>query len=181
MVVITAMHEIAHTVGIGTSNLYKNLIVNGIYTGTAATLKLKEVTGDPDAVLHGDAQHFWPYGLNYASEVESANDLIIHCKIVDAMQRDFYPTSVSMPEPYVDKTNPVSFHINSDNSFSWFTPYPMQTGLEIFSLSGKKMAGFDLNSPGEKMIKLDTRSLPHGQYICRFKADKFLLNRALVK
>ena len=54
-----------------------------------ATQVLRELTGDPGAELHGDAQHFWPYGLNYTSEVTSNEDLIRHCVIVDAMQEDF--------------------------------------------------------------------------------------------
>ena len=51
--------------------------------------KLRELTGDPSAELHGDTQHFWPYGLNYTTEVSSDEDLIRHCLIVDAMQADF--------------------------------------------------------------------------------------------
>jgi hypothetical protein len=90
MVVLTALHEMAHTVGIGTTNEYRNLIVNGVFTGAKATAMLKEVTGDPTAVLKGDSQHFWPYGLNYASEFNSTDDYIFHCKIVDAMYQDMF-------------------------------------------------------------------------------------------
>lgn len=90
MVVHTAMHEIAHTLGIGTTSEYRNLMQNGIFTGTKATAMLKEVTNNRDTVLKGDNQHFWPYGLNYASEVKSSQDLIDHCKIVDAMCKDMF-------------------------------------------------------------------------------------------
>jgi hypothetical protein len=85
---ITAMHEIGHTAGVGGPR-YQPLIQAGIYTGENATAKLRELTHDPSAELHGDAQHFWPYGLNYTSEVTSDEDLIRHCLIVDAMQADF--------------------------------------------------------------------------------------------
>ncbi len=85
---ITAMHEIAHTVGVGTSGNWRNLVVNGVYTGSNATAVLREVTGDPNAVLKGDSTHFWPYGLNYTSEVKSEADLINHCKIVEAMKKE---------------------------------------------------------------------------------------------
>jgi hypothetical protein len=85
---ITAMHEIGHTAGVGGPR-YQPLIQAGIYTGENATAKLRELTDDAAAELHGDAQHFWPYGLNYTSEVSSDEDLIRHCLIVDAMQADF--------------------------------------------------------------------------------------------
>jgi len=85
---ITAMHEIGHVAGVGGPR-FGPLIVGGIYTGPSATAVLRELTTDPTAELHGDTQHFWPYGLNYTSEVSSDEDLIRHCLIVDAMQADF--------------------------------------------------------------------------------------------
>jgi len=85
---ITAMHEISHTVGVGTSSKWGSLIQNGIYTGSNATRVLREITGDNSAEIHGDSQHFWPYGLNYTSEVKSEQDVITHCKIVNAMKVD---------------------------------------------------------------------------------------------
>ncbi len=88
MVTATAMHEIAHTVGVGTSSKWKTLIVNGVYQGSNATAELGKITGKSDSVLKGDTQHFWPYGLNYASEVKSEADLINHCRIVEAMKKD---------------------------------------------------------------------------------------------
>lgn len=85
---ITAMHEIAHTVGVGTSGKWSSLIVNGVYTGPNATAAIRAITGDNNAVIKGDRTHFWPYGLNYTSEVKSDQDLINHCIIVDAMKKD---------------------------------------------------------------------------------------------
>jgi len=85
MHVCTAMHEMAHYMGSGTTSKWQSLTVNGIYVGTAATAKLKSLTGE---VLKGDDMHFWPYGLNYLSEVKSANDYIYHAKIVEAMRTD---------------------------------------------------------------------------------------------
>jgi hypothetical protein len=85
---ITAMHEVGHTAGVGGPR-FQPLIQAGVYTGARATLLLRELTGDPSAELHGDTQHFWPYGLNFTSEVSSDEDLIRHCLIVDAVQADF--------------------------------------------------------------------------------------------
>lgn len=90
MVVCTAMHETAHTLGMGTTQEYKAMMVNGVFQGAKAQALLKELTGDASAELHGDSQHFWPYGLNYASEVKSEKDLIFNAKIVNAMYQDIF-------------------------------------------------------------------------------------------
>ena len=85
---ITAMHEMAHCVGIGTTSQWQSMISGGMFTGSNATNQLREITGIPDDQLHGDSQHFWPYGLNYVSEVTGEQDLINHCKIVSAILLD---------------------------------------------------------------------------------------------
>jgi hypothetical protein len=84
---ITAMHEISHSVGIGGAQ-FGPLVVSGIFTGKNATAELVSITGNPQDTVHGDKQHFWPYGLNYTSEVKSTDDLIDHCKLVVAIRKD---------------------------------------------------------------------------------------------
>jgi len=95
MEVSTAMHEIAHTVGVGTTSEYAAYMVSGIFTGQNSTATLRSITGDTAALLHGDAMHIWPYGLNYASEVSSAADLINHCKIIESLYKDLFHESVA--------------------------------------------------------------------------------------
>ena len=85
---ITAMHEIAHTVGVGTAPKWASLVVDGIFTGTHATAELRTITGNATDELNADTQHFWPYGLNYTSEVKSEADVIDHCLIVSAIRLD---------------------------------------------------------------------------------------------
>ncbi|HEX9998834.1 MAG TPA: hypothetical protein VGB74_00120 [Actinoplanes sp.] len=85
---VTAMHEIAHTLGVGTVAAWAAHLSGGVWTGAAATAKVAELTGNQTVEIHGDAQHFWPYGLNYESEVTSENDLVIHCQVVLALRRD---------------------------------------------------------------------------------------------
>lgn len=85
---VTAMHEIAHTVGVGTVSQWASHVVNGIFDGAQATAKLRELTGIADDQVHADSQHFWPYGLNYTSEVKSEADVINHCYIVVAIRAD---------------------------------------------------------------------------------------------
>jgi hypothetical protein len=85
---ITAMHEIAHTVGCGTASNWSSMVSGGDFTGSNATAALRAITGVATDVLHADTQHFWPYGLNYTSEVKSEADVIDHCKIVVAIRKD---------------------------------------------------------------------------------------------
>ncbi|WP_437477059.1 hypothetical protein WME75_27525 [Sorangium sp. So ce1014] len=84
---ITAMHEIGHTLGVGSFE-FVALVRDGIFTGEAATSQLRAITGNESDVVHADSQHFWPYGLNYTSEVKTADDLVNHCKIVAAIRED---------------------------------------------------------------------------------------------
>ncbi|MBN1697262.1 MAG: dockerin type I repeat-containing protein [Spirochaetales bacterium] len=85
---ITAMHEMSHCAGVGTHSRWRSLVVDGIFTGTNATNQLRAITGNPEDVLHADTQHFWPYGLNYTSEVTGEEDLINHCRMVVAIRKD---------------------------------------------------------------------------------------------
>ena len=85
---VTAQHEIAHTLGVGTYSNWSSFVVNGNWTGAKATAALRSVTGDSTAVLHGDTQHFWPYGLNQDSEATSADDFVANCTIVAALRAD---------------------------------------------------------------------------------------------
>jgi len=81
-----AIHEIAHTLGIGTGEKWMDNIKEGKWTGKYAIAQLQEFDGK-DAVLHADRQHFWPYGLNQDSESSKENDLR-HIKMVQAMRKD---------------------------------------------------------------------------------------------
>lgn len=81
-----ALHEISHTLGIGThSNWHKN-IKDGVWIGKNATALVKEFDGK-DAVIHADRMHFWPYGLNFDNESNETND-VRHVRMVEAMRKD---------------------------------------------------------------------------------------------
>jgi hypothetical protein len=82
----TALHEIAHTMGVGTCEQWQRFARDGKWTGTYAIEQLKEIDG-PDAVLHCDHQHFWPYGLNYDQEGGEEN-FKHHVKMVIALRAD---------------------------------------------------------------------------------------------
>jgi hypothetical protein len=88
MVLPTAMHEIAHVAGIGYYTFGQMRDSNGIWTGAIANAVLASIPNPRDTQLHADNMHFWPYGLNYASEYENEDDLINHCKLVQAIRQD---------------------------------------------------------------------------------------------
>ncbi|RYD36147.1 MAG: hypothetical protein EOP85_18470 [Verrucomicrobiaceae bacterium] len=81
-----AIHEIAHTLGIGTHENWGKNIKDGKWIGKHGVAQIKEFDGE-DAVLHADRMHFWPYGLNQDHESSKENDLR-HVKMVEAMRKD---------------------------------------------------------------------------------------------
>src|SRR5260221_7848599 len=85
---VTAMHEIAHTVGIGQASNLGTFSLSSTFTGMNARAELRAITGNMMDVLHCDSQHFWPYGLNYVTEAHSTEDLVDHCRIVTAIRKD---------------------------------------------------------------------------------------------
>lgn len=82
----TALHEIAHTIGVGTSSRWSSLGGSGTWRGAQATALVKQFDGSA-ATLSTGGGHFWPYGLNYENEFSNtaANR---HVQIVAAMVRD---------------------------------------------------------------------------------------------
>ncbi|TRO59447.1 hypothetical protein [Streptomyces sp. IB201691-2A2] len=82
----TALHEIAHTIGVGTSSGWSSIGGSGTWRGAQATALVKQFDGS-GATLSTGGGHFWPYGLNYDNEFSNtaANR---HVQIVAAMIRD---------------------------------------------------------------------------------------------
>jgi len=59
-----------------------------IWSGANATAEMRAIKGNDTAVVYGDNQHFWDYGLNYASEYVTEFDLLAHCRMVVALRKD---------------------------------------------------------------------------------------------
>ncbi len=184
MVTGTAMHEIAHTVGVGTTNQWNNLMKNGIYTGTNGTNKLREITMDPKAVINGDSkapfQHFWPYGLNYASEVKTKDDLINHCLIVNAMQKDLFPTPIFAEAPLSPQAGTgFSISLNQGNTVAFSIPSPGSVVFNVFTPSGKKVFGIaQEKNAGSHLIGFGSQNLPRGFYVYKFQAGRHVESRS---
>jgi len=85
---VTAMHEVSHTVGVGTASKWSSMISNGQFTGANAKAEVGVHFSDAGGLVHADTQHFWPGGLNYESEGKKESDLIAHCRMVVAIRKD---------------------------------------------------------------------------------------------
>lgn len=94
----TAVHEIAHTLGVGTHWRWRELVKDGKWTGARAIAQLREFDG-PEAILHADRQHFWPYGLNYDRELKSEEDYRRHVMMVQALREDMGLDEPRVVEP----------------------------------------------------------------------------------
>ncbi len=90
MVVPTAMHEMGHTMGIGTTQEYWDVCKDGVFRNDKVQAKLRELDNDPTKELHCDRQHIWPYGLNQASEAKSEKDLINHVILVETIYQQLF-------------------------------------------------------------------------------------------
>lgn len=82
----TALHEIAHTIGVGTSSGWSRLGGSGTWTGARATALVRQYDGSSAKISTGGG-HFWPYGLNYENEF-SGTAADRHVRIVAAMVND---------------------------------------------------------------------------------------------
>ena len=90
----TAMHEMAHTVGVGTHAKYWELMYAGTWHGTRANEILQMMTNTPTAVVKGDNTHFWPYGVNGAQEDDGSDFLyMMNALIVQGMKSDGMPSN----------------------------------------------------------------------------------------
>ncbi|KAK4623673.1 hypothetical protein CLAFUW4_06303 [Fulvia fulva] len=80
----TALHETAHTLGVGTTKAWAELCPKLAFPKARA--KLEEYDGE-GAELHCDRQPFWPYGLNNDDEFSEV-DAGRHVQMVAALMAD---------------------------------------------------------------------------------------------
>lgn len=90
----TAMHEMAHSVGIGTHGKYWELMTEGTWDGKRTPEILDVMSEGKDTVLYGDNMHIWPFGINGANE-DSGDPMLytIHALVIQGMKSDGLPSS----------------------------------------------------------------------------------------
>ena len=84
----TAIHEMAHYFGSGTTTKWKSLMVGGLWQGTSGKALCNELSGGP---LKGDNNsnpvHYWPYGINQKEEITNLGSLAAQDKgMIDAVK-----------------------------------------------------------------------------------------------
>ncbi|EGG05359.1 uncharacterized protein MELLADRAFT_64159 [Melampsora larici-populina 98AG31] len=79
-----ALHEIAHTLGVGFRAFNERCENKTWYNATSV---LRQLSKDPQAEITCGGQHFWPYGMNYEKEFSEEN-ADIHCQIIQEMIYD---------------------------------------------------------------------------------------------
>lgn len=80
----TALHEIAHTLGVGQTNGFTQNCESNNWPEATALLESFDGAG---ATFSCGGGHFWPYGLNYEDEM-SDTDADRHVQIINAMLAD---------------------------------------------------------------------------------------------
>lgn len=81
-----ALHEISHTLGVGTYWNWSPKVTAGKWTGARALARVKLYDGTA-ATIGADTAHFWPYGLNFDSE-DGTTNRIRHIRVVSALRWD---------------------------------------------------------------------------------------------
>lgn len=83
----TALHELAHCMGVGTSPRWSSpLVVGNKFVGAKALQWVKYYDG-ANAIINCDNFHFWPYGINFSNEFSEGN-ADRHVRLVWAMKLD---------------------------------------------------------------------------------------------
>ena len=144
------MHEMAHTLGIGTTSEYWAACPTDIkvFQNEKVQEKLRELDG-PDAELHCDNQHIWPYGLNRASEVESEQDLINHVILVETIYQQLFKEAFYWQGHLQNVASGKCMGITDNNGLKLMDCTDTTTFIKIFSVG----------EPIAYRIQLGSRSL----------------------
>ncbi|HOQ05462.1 MAG TPA: immunoglobulin domain-containing protein [Anaerohalosphaeraceae bacterium] len=131
-----ALHEISHTLGVGTISAWSANLSGGVWNGAHASRQIRLFDGS-SAVLNGDSQHYWPYGLNYDSEDGFANR-IRHIRMDAALIADMgFLSFVQEPAGQVAALGETAvFRVQAPRavSYAWYkqgTPTPLTNGGRI--------------------------------------------------
>ncbi len=126
----TALHELGHTIGVGTHPLWSGPSSPlratgsvGAWLGDRTTKLLQFIDNDPASYLRGDATHMWPYGINGAHEDDGTTLLYVaNALIAQALGEDGLPPTGGFATPAYTFTS-------SDDKKYYIKSEDAQTGL----------------------------------------------------
>ena len=162
MVVPTAMHEMAHTLGIGTTSEYWAACPTDIkvFQNDKVQAKLRELSGKQSDELHCDNQHIWPYGLNQASEVKSEKDLIIHVQLVEFIYQQLFKEAFYKQGRVKSVSEGKCMGITSSNALELMDCGDTATFVKIFSMGDNNVTyRFQL---GSRVVDIPNESTAAG-------------------
>ena len=160
MVVPTAMHEMGHTMGIGTTSEYWAACQDGVFRNDKVQEKLRELSGKASDELHCDNQHIWPYGLNRASEVESEKDLIIHVQLVEFIYQQLFKEAFFMQGRVKSVSAGKCMGRTASNTLELMDCSDTATFVKIFSMGDNNITyRFEL---GDRVIDIPNESTAAG-------------------
>jgi hypothetical protein len=154
----TALHEMGHTMGVGTHSKWNSLFTDGRWTGMYGNAQIKELDG-PDAFIRDYGIHFGlNYGLNYDNELTGDNDRR-HVLMIAAMRRDMgIATTLWMPSTtsIANGTYRLVPRHAPNSSLDVLNANPNNSaGLGIYTSNGQANQNFllDLQSDGSYRIR----------------------------
>ena len=122
----TALHEMGHTIGVGTHTMWygpssplRETGSSGAWLGERVDKVVQFITNDPNEYLRGDNVHMWPYGINGAHEDNGTELLYIaNCLITQALGEDGLPPTGTFATPaYTFKLkNNTKYYIKSEEA-----------------------------------------------------------------
>ncbi len=111
-------HEMNHWLGTGTYWNWENQFSNSVWTGPRVNALVKQFDGD-QAVIRRAGYHFYPYGLNYDSEVVDAATLMRNVALTYAMRQDMGNGDADNPWSATRVTLTGSDPIGT-SAFNWY-------------------------------------------------------------
>lgn len=124
----TIMHEMGHAVGVGTHSVWWGVLKpGGQWLGERVTRLMQFIDNDPAAVLKGDSQHMWPYGINGAHE-DTGNEFlyIANGLITQALGEDGLPPTGGFATPgyaFACEEGTKYYLKNEHKSYGLYTSY----------------------------------------------------------
>lgn len=136
----TILHEFLHGVGVGTTDTWYNNpdmrsnTSRGTWLGDRVTNVVRFLADNNTAMLDGDTQHLWPYGINGAHEDTGDPALYIANSLVcQALGEDGLPLTSAMgfatPYDALDAADGVKYYLKSEDAgHGLYTSYLVEQG-----------------------------------------------------
>lgn len=146
-------HELNHWLGTGTYGNWYGMFNNGVWSGPRVSALMRQFDGE-GAVLRQSGVHFYPYGLNYDSEVINNSIYMRNVALTYAMRQDMGNGNPNNPWTAQRVTLTGSDPVGT-SAFNWFG------------------GGFSGNYPGwsDKYFAHPNATYSTGDYLIRTPVD----------